>query len=344
MNLSKLLVLLLVAGAISLPGRARAEVTQEARDALTSKHFQAMGQMYPLGGCSAIVETGGGAKMPCSRGVILWSPSTAAHVVAGDFWTRYRGLGAESGALGFPLTDAGKPGHRLQSFQLGALVRQGEALRVVRGMLHEVWKKNQTTRGPLGLPLEDSEIHTTTVSSGGVPFTIVTSATQEFEGATIRYTLGGLGNTPPGWRAEVNPGSAARVTVQAHSHLQIGFTICVKDDSLTQWVQLGEGPVELARLTSACQSQLWLDVWATVSLENGKLRAKELEAWALSSDVALEPDFDLADKTLLVNPGSKATLPVSQTVRSGSGESQRKVSLESVDLTYHPIQAGDILF
>jgi glucose/arabinose dehydrogenase len=53
---------------------------------------------------------------------IYWSPNTAAHLVIGAIHTRYRAIGGEGSALGYPTTDeGGAPNARFNHFQHGSI-------------------------------------------------------------------------------------------------------------------------------------------------------------------------------------------------------------------------------
>lgn len=84
---------------------------------------------FPTTGTSG---TGGGVFNRFARGRISWSPETGAHSTRGAIWQRYEQLGAEAGALGFPVEEErvvrdgpfkrpGAPERRRQQFQRGAL-------------------------------------------------------------------------------------------------------------------------------------------------------------------------------------------------------------------------------
>ncbi|MGY1706296.1 hypothetical protein ACI79C_17160 [Geodermatophilus sp. SYSU D00697] len=99
-----------------------------------------------------------GAYADFAGGSIYWSPDTGAHVVRGAILTRWRALGAEAGALGYPTGDdaatRGAAGF-LTSFEGGTIYwSQSTGARVVRG---PVLAKYVAAGGPatLGFPSAD---------------------------------------------------------------------------------------------------------------------------------------------------------------------------------------------
>jgi hypothetical protein len=57
----------------------------------------------PLGGEQ--VGAGGGRFRLYQQGAIYWSSATGAHEIHGNSFQKYKEMGAESGALGYPVTD-----------------------------------------------------------------------------------------------------------------------------------------------------------------------------------------------------------------------------------------------
>jgi hypothetical protein len=49
--------------------------------------------------------SGGGIVRMYSKGAIYWSAGSGTHAIYGPAYTKYKSLGAESGALGYPVTD-----------------------------------------------------------------------------------------------------------------------------------------------------------------------------------------------------------------------------------------------
>ena len=48
---------------------------------------------------------GGGIVRMYSKGAIYWSTGSGTHAISGPAFTKYKSLGAEKGALGYPVTD-----------------------------------------------------------------------------------------------------------------------------------------------------------------------------------------------------------------------------------------------
>ncbi len=102
---------------------------------------------------------GGGCYQVFRYGSIFWSPTTGAHVVQGAVATRWTSLGAENGALGYPVGDPScglVAGGCAQSFQGGDVYwSAGTGARVVSGAVATKWASWGRERGALGYPAQD---------------------------------------------------------------------------------------------------------------------------------------------------------------------------------------------
>jgi hypothetical protein len=103
------------------------------------------------------VGDGRGRYVDFQHGTISWSSTTRAHAVTGYPFTRYRALGRERGALGYPTTDRAYDGSSwVQYFEKGALAdTTSSSTAFVYGAFYVVWKRHGTAKGALGYPLGD---------------------------------------------------------------------------------------------------------------------------------------------------------------------------------------------
>ncbi|WP_330182554.1 hypothetical protein OHB26_02170 [Nocardia sp. NBC_01503] len=102
---------------------------------------------------------GGGKKQEFANNVaIYWTPATDAHAIGGAIRDKWRGVGAESGALKYPTTDegaTGKPG-RFQHFQGGSIYWSvGSGTHVVSGAIRDKYAAAGWENSPLGFPISD---------------------------------------------------------------------------------------------------------------------------------------------------------------------------------------------
>jgi hypothetical protein len=92
-------------------------------------------------------------------GVIYWSPETGAYEVHGSILEKWKQLGWERSALGYPTTDeAGTPDGkgRFNHFQHGGIYYTGETgAYEVRGEIYKKWKQLGWERSALGYPTTD---------------------------------------------------------------------------------------------------------------------------------------------------------------------------------------------
>ena len=111
---------------------------------------------YPTTGETAAPD-GVGRYNDFQKGSVYWSERTGAHDVRGPLLTAWRGLGAQSSALGYPVTgerttpdQAGRYNH----FERGSVYwTAATGAREVRGGIKQAWASLGSERGPLGYPV-----------------------------------------------------------------------------------------------------------------------------------------------------------------------------------------------
>lgn len=99
----------------------------------------------------------GGRFRNYELGAIYWHPQTGAHEVHGAIFEKYRSLGAESGLLGYPLTDESPAnrGGRYNHFVNGSIYWRAETGAFwIRPQTFEKWETMEWERG-VGFPLSD---------------------------------------------------------------------------------------------------------------------------------------------------------------------------------------------
>ncbi|MCZ2817088.1 LGFP repeat-containing protein [Modestobacter sp. VKM Ac-2984] len=125
--------------------------------------YQALGG--ETGGLGAPVTSflcglaGGGCWQTFSNGRIYWSPWTGAQAVTGDFLSKWAGLNAELGSLGYPLTDSlcGLAASGCyQVFQRGSVYSSpSSGIRVIRGDIRAAWQQVGAESGVLSYPVTE---------------------------------------------------------------------------------------------------------------------------------------------------------------------------------------------
>ncbi|MGY1682860.1 hypothetical protein [Geodermatophilus sp. SYSU D01176] len=98
---------------------------------------------------------GTGALVRLERGAVYWSSRTGAHVVFGAILARWRELGAQTGALGYPTSDElSVPGGRVSHFAGGSVYWSPDTgAHAVRGGILAHWLATGGPTGPLGFPV-----------------------------------------------------------------------------------------------------------------------------------------------------------------------------------------------
>ena len=92
-----------------------------AQDALQAK-IKALGSNIGASVGEERQTAGGGRVQEFEKGAIYWSPTTGAHFVNSDALAKYKTLGAETGKLGYPVTDERLIGKVMsQTFEHGFL-------------------------------------------------------------------------------------------------------------------------------------------------------------------------------------------------------------------------------
>ncbi|MEU2348766.1 hypothetical protein [Modestobacter sp. NPDC049651] len=113
---------------------------------------------YPLGNeqCGG---RDGGCVQELQGGTLLWSPGTGAHSVLGALRDRYRALGAETGDLGYPVTDEAcgkRDGGCSQEFQGGTLLWSPVAgAHAVYFLIRDEYRQRGWENGRLGYPVAE---------------------------------------------------------------------------------------------------------------------------------------------------------------------------------------------
>jgi hypothetical protein len=183
----------------------------------------------------AVVAGGDGAKQLYDHGAIYWRESSGAVMVHWSVWPRYKQLGAETGELGWPADEVdadamrllageddltGKP-IRWQDFANGALVAhpRSTTARKITSSMFEVWKKNGRGTGPLGYPVDDTVLEFQ--SSPGLPFPMLKTAKQTFDGAVVDWSFTRMMLGLPAWNAEVDTKHTARAGIEYVHGLQV---------------------------------------------------------------------------------------------------------------------------
>jgi uncharacterized protein with LGFP repeats len=130
---------------------ARSEPTIAARYAADPALRASLGAAVGSGG-----STAGVSWQQYERGYMYWTPSTGAHVVAGQIWGVYTAAGGPA-VLGAPLTDElGTPDGvgRYNHFANGASIYWTAATgaQLVQGQIRNLWQQTGWENGPLGYP------------------------------------------------------------------------------------------------------------------------------------------------------------------------------------------------
>src|SRR3712207_1401554 len=104
--------------------------------------------------------SGGGCFRTFQNGSIYWAPGLGAQVVLnGAVQSRWTAAGAESGPLGYPVTDTVcglRDGGCFQLFQSGAVYSSASTgARFVRGEIRDLWARTGWEAGWLGYPTSD---------------------------------------------------------------------------------------------------------------------------------------------------------------------------------------------
>lgn len=93
---------------------------------------------------------------------IAFHPSIGAHAVHGPIRRKWMALGAERGALGYPLTDETRTldrRGRYNHFQGGSIFWTRETgAHAVYGPIRQKWAESNWERGPLGYPTGDEQV------------------------------------------------------------------------------------------------------------------------------------------------------------------------------------------
>jgi hypothetical protein len=79
--------------------------------------------------------TGKAARQQTLHSAVYWSPATGAHIVSGEILALWRSLGAQGGALGYPISDETNTDDatgRVSRFQHGEIVMDGRTSPIVR--------------------------------------------------------------------------------------------------------------------------------------------------------------------------------------------------------------------
>ncbi|MCO7221583.1 LGFP repeat-containing protein [Klenkia sp. PcliD-1-E] len=137
---------------------------------------------YPTGDENCGLRSGG-CFQTFTGGSVYWSPSTGAQVVRDPVYSRWAGLGWESGPLGYPTnsTFCGlRDGGCGQHFERGSLYwSTASGARLVRGAIRDAWAASGWETGPLGYPTSDENCG---LAAGG--------CFETFTGGSVYWTPG----------------------------------------------------------------------------------------------------------------------------------------------------------
>jgi uncharacterized protein with LGFP repeats len=101
----------------------------------------------------------GGAMSRFQGGSVYWSPASGAHEVHGDILGRYGELGAETGRLGYPVTDEVRTPDRFgaySAFQGGAVYWSPDTgAHQIEGAIRAKWDALGSENSGLGFPVSD---------------------------------------------------------------------------------------------------------------------------------------------------------------------------------------------
>ncbi|MFC9897128.1 LGFP repeat-containing protein [Nocardia sp. NPDC127579] len=105
----------------------------------------------------ADAANGGKFQTFANNAAIYWSAATDAHVVSGPIRDKWVGLGAENGALRYPVTSESPAGSGLFAhFQGGSIYYSvGTDAHQIGGYIRDKWGQLGWENSPLGFPLTD---------------------------------------------------------------------------------------------------------------------------------------------------------------------------------------------
>lgn len=102
----------------------------------------------------------GGCWQVFQRATIYWSPTTGARIIVGTIGDRWRSLGSENGALGYPLMDEWcglSAGGCYQVYEGGTMYWKSTiGARYVTGPIRDTWGALGVEWGPMGYPTSDT--------------------------------------------------------------------------------------------------------------------------------------------------------------------------------------------
>jgi uncharacterized protein with LGFP repeats len=140
------------------PAAGTAITRGAVHDAWGANGWEAGWLGYPVGDATCGLS-GGGCGQGFERGVIYWSPATAAYPMTAEMLARWDALGRETGGLGYPATDRVcglRDGGCVQHFQNGSLYwSPATGTRWVRGAIRDSWAGGGWEGGWLGYPTTD---------------------------------------------------------------------------------------------------------------------------------------------------------------------------------------------
>ncbi|SDF43311.1 Metallo-peptidase family M12B Reprolysin-like [Blastococcus aurantiacus] len=128
---------------------------------IAQRHAALGGATGTLGKATSAEQCGrakGGCRQRFERGWLFWSRSTGARQVSGPVLTRWAGLQAEAGKLGYPAADVRCAARSVctQRFQGGTLLSTPSGgVRITRPEIVAKWTSMGDTRSALGLPTAD---------------------------------------------------------------------------------------------------------------------------------------------------------------------------------------------
>ncbi len=92
-----------------------------------------------------------------TNGYVYWTPTTGAHGIPTDVFTKWATLGWEAGVLGYPVLDSATlTGGVCQAFQSGSIYQQtGQPAFYVHGAIGSRWAADGYEKSPEGWPTSD---------------------------------------------------------------------------------------------------------------------------------------------------------------------------------------------
>ena len=131
------------------------------KGAISTKYREFGGATSELG--FPTTDTGGiagGALNRFEKGAIYSKGGAGTRAVTGTFYNKYRAVGEAGGDLGFPTSDRMTQGSGFRmTFEAGEIAfRRDVSLAEVHGRIVTKWRAKGSYGGPLGWPIQDTEV------------------------------------------------------------------------------------------------------------------------------------------------------------------------------------------